>query len=63
MMKLEQVRAEMIERFERLDRRLAQQEQRFERLNQRVIDVAERIDDLRAAISAGLPAGSMSAPR
>jgi hypothetical protein len=54
MVRLEQVRAEIIERFERVDRRFVQQEQRLERLNQRIGELADRIDELRSAIDARL---------
>ena len=36
----------MIDRFERVDRRFAQQEQRLERLSQRVIELGDRLDVL-----------------
>ena len=46
MLRLEQVRAEILERFERVDRRLAQQEQRLERIQQRTADAADRVEAL-----------------
>ena len=47
MIRLEQVRGEMLERFERVDRRFAQNEQRLSRIDQRLGELAERIDALR----------------
>ena len=39
MIRLEQVRGEMLERFERVDRRFAQNEQRFGRMEQRLAEL------------------------
>jgi recombinational DNA repair ATPase RecF len=47
MIRLEQVRGEMLERFERVDRRFAQNEQRLSRIDQRLGELTERIDALR----------------
>jgi recombinational DNA repair ATPase RecF len=47
MIRLEQVRGEMLERFERVDRRFAQNEQRLSRVDQRLAELTERIDALR----------------
>jgi hypothetical protein len=55
MIRLEQVRGEMLERFERVDRRFAQNEQRAGRIEQRLTELAERIDALRQALAAQLP--------
>jgi hypothetical protein len=54
MLKLEQVRAEMIDRFERVDRRFAQQEQRLERIQQRLGEIAEKMDTLQEAVRQSL---------
>lgn len=54
MIRLEQVRGEMLERFERVDRRFAQNEQRAGRIEQRLTELAERIDALRQALAAQL---------
>jgi hypothetical protein len=56
MLKLEQVRAEMIERFERIDRRLAQQEQRISRIDQRVSEIADRLETTRLELLGRLEA-------
>jgi hypothetical protein len=57
MIRLEQVRGEMFERFERVDRRFAQNEQRAGRVEQRLVELTERIEALRQALAAqlGLP--------
>jgi hypothetical protein len=47
MIRLEQVRGEMLERFERVDRRFAQNEQRLGRMDQRMGEIADRIEVLR----------------
>jgi hypothetical protein len=47
MIRMEQVRGEMLERFERVDRRFAQGEQRLGRIDQRLGELTERIDALR----------------
>jgi hypothetical protein len=47
MIRLEQVRGEMLERFERVDRRFALNEQRLARIEQRLAELIERIDALR----------------
>lgn len=52
MLRLEQVRGEMLERFERFDRRFAQNEQRLGRIDQRLADIGELIDALREEIRA-----------
>jgi hypothetical protein len=54
MVRLEQVRGEMLERFERVDRRFAQIEQRSGRIDQRLGEIADRIDALREEIRAQL---------
>ena len=47
MVRLEQVRGEMIDRFERIDRRFAQNDQRVGRMEQRLVDIADRLDAMR----------------
>jgi hypothetical protein len=54
MIRLEQVRGEMLERFERVDRRFAQNEQRLGRMEQRLADLADGIEALRAELLAQL---------
>jgi len=54
MIRLEQVRGEMLERFERVDRRFAQNEQRAGRVEQRLIELTERIEALRQELAAQL---------
>ena len=64
MLRLEQVRAEILERFERVDRRLAQQEQRLERIHQRAADAADRVEALSDELFARIEAlAATSAPR
>ena len=53
MIRLEQVRSELLERFERVDRRIAQQEQRLSRIEQRTADLSDRIEVLIAALREG----------
>ena len=50
MLKLEQVRAEMIDRFERVDRRFAQQEQRLERIQQRMGEILEEVQGIQKSL-------------
>lgn len=47
MIRLEQVRGEMLERFERVDRRFAQNEQRVGRVDQRLAELTDQIAALR----------------
>jgi hypothetical protein len=47
MLRLEQVRGEILERFERVDRRFAQQDQRLGRIDQRTSDTADRLETIR----------------
>jgi hypothetical protein len=54
MIRLEQVRGEMLERFERVDRRFAQNEQRLGRMEQRFTELSERIEALRVELLAQL---------
>src|SRR5688572_12646030 len=56
MLRLEQVRAEILERFERVDRRLAQQEQRLERIHQRAADAVDRVEALSDELFARIDA-------
>lgn len=44
MIRLEQVRSEMLDRFERVDRRFAQNEQRLARIDQRAAELTERLE-------------------
>jgi hypothetical protein len=50
MLRLEQLRAEILERIERLDRRTGQMELRLIRVDQRVDELIERLLALRAAL-------------
>ena len=50
MLRLEQVRGEMLERFERFDRRFAQNEQRLGRIDQRLAEIGEQLEALRQEI-------------
>jgi hypothetical protein len=50
MLRLEQLRAEILERIERLDRRTGQMELRLIRVDQRVDELIERVIALRAAL-------------
>lgn len=47
MVRIEQFRGELLERLERVDRRLAQNEQRVGRIDQRLNDIADRMETLR----------------
>lgn len=47
MIRLEQVRGEMLERFERVDRRFSQNEQRLARIEQRLSELVERLETRR----------------
>jgi hypothetical protein len=51
MNRLEQVRGEMLDRFERIDRRFAQNEQRLGRVDQRLADLADQVEWLRQLLS------------
>ncbi len=62
MIRMEQVRGEMLERFERVDRRFAQNEQRLGRMDQRLADVADQIEALRAELLAQLELLAWSSP-
>jgi hypothetical protein len=50
MIRLEQVRSEMLDRFERVDRRFAQNEQRLARIDQRTADLCERLESVVTAM-------------
>ena len=50
MIRLEQVRSEMLDRFERVDRRFAQNEQRLARIDQRAAELTERLDTVIRAL-------------
>jgi hypothetical protein len=56
MLRLEQLRAEMLERLERVDRHLAQQDQRLGRIEQRAGEIAERLETLQQDFLAQLDA-------
>jgi hypothetical protein len=51
MIRLEQVRGEMLERFERIDRRFAQNEQRLGRIDQRLADLTDQLEWLRQLLA------------
>jgi hypothetical protein len=55
MVRLEQVRSELLERFERVDRRLTQHEQRLARIDQRTIELGERLMELLEKFPAAAP--------
>ena len=50
MIRLEQVRSEVLERFERVDRRFAANDQRLARIDQRTQDLSDRIELLLASL-------------
>jgi hypothetical protein len=50
MIRMEQLRGEMLERFERVDRRFAQNEQRLGRIDQRLAELNDRIEALRGEL-------------
>jgi hypothetical protein len=52
MLRLEQLRAEILERLERLDRRSTQMELRIIRIEQRADDLAERLARLQFDVDA-----------
>ena len=52
MIRLEQVRGEMLERFERVDRRFSQNEQRLARIEQRLAELIARFETLLDAPAA-----------
>ena len=56
MLRLEQLRAEVLERLERLDRRSGQMELRLIRVEQRADDLADRVARLQYDIAARLEA-------
>ena len=56
MLRLEQLRAEVLERIERLDRRSGQMELRIVRIEQRADDLAERIARLQFDVLSRLDA-------
>ncbi len=62
MIRMEQVRGEMLERFERVDRRFAQNEQRLGRMDQRLADLTDQIEALRAELLAQLELLVWSSP-
>jgi len=62
MIRMEQVRGEMLERFERVDRRFAQNEQRLGRVDQRLTDLTDQIEALRAELLAQLELLVWSSP-
>ena len=54
MVRIEQFRGELLERLERVDRRLAQNEQRVGRIDQRLNEIADRMEALRLELLAQL---------
>lgn len=62
MIRLEQVRGEMLERFERVDRRFAQSEQRMSRVEQRLAELVERIEGLGAQLLTQLESPAWTTP-
>ena len=50
MIRLEQVRSEVLERFERVDRRFAANDQRLARIDQRTQELSDRIELLLASL-------------
>ena len=52
----------MLERFERVDRRFAQNEQRMSRVEQRLADLSDRIEALAAQLLAQLELLSWATP-
>jgi hypothetical protein len=61
MIRLEQVRGELLERLERVDRRVAMTEQRLARIDQQLTTLADQIDLLRAELLAQLGLLSLGA--
>jgi chromosome segregation ATPase len=51
MIRLEQIRSEVLERFERVDRRFAASDQRLARIDQRTQELNDRIEILLAALT------------
>jgi hypothetical protein len=62
MIRLEQVRSEMLARFERVDRRFAQHEQRLSRIDQRTAELSERIEIVLAVLRDSRPPGPDASP-
>jgi hypothetical protein len=62
MIRIEQVRGEMLERFERVDRRFAQNELRLGRIEQRLADLADGVEALRGELLAQLELLAWSSP-
>jgi hypothetical protein len=62
MMRLEQVRGEILERLERVDRRAAVSEQRLTRIEQHLIDLSDQIETLREELLAQLELLALVAP-
>jgi len=50
MIRLEQVRSEVLERFERVDRRFAANDQKLARIDQRTQELSDRIELLLASL-------------
>jgi hypothetical protein len=53
MIRLEQVRSEVLERFERVDRRFAASDQRLARIDQRTQELSDRIELLLETLGDG----------
>jgi len=62
MIRMEQFRGEMLDRFERVDRRFAQNEQRVGRIDQRLVEIADRIEALRLELLEQLELLAMATP-
>jgi hypothetical protein len=55
MIRLEQVRSEVLERFERVDRRFAASDQRLARIDQRTQELNDRLEVVLAALREAAP--------
>jgi hypothetical protein len=55
MIRLEQVRSEVLERFERVDRRFAASDQRLARIDQRTQELNDRLEVVIAALREAAP--------
>jgi chromosome segregation ATPase len=54
MIRLEQVRGELLERLERVDRRVASSDQRLARVEQQLADVSDQVEQLHTELLAQL---------
>jgi hypothetical protein len=62
MIRLEQVRGEMLERLERVDRRVALCEQRLTRIEQQLVDLSDQIETMRDELLSQLELLALVAP-